>query len=397
MKQTNRWMRLGFAVVALLLAGIIYAWSFLKAPFAELYNWDPRGPQLQLNYTLTLCFFCLGGLVSGFLLKKLPTKVRMIIGGACVALGFTIVSNLDGKSPFMLYLGYGGLAGLGIGIVYNVIISSTSAWFPDKKGIASGSMMLGFGFSAMVLGNLATALYAGPLGWRGTFLLYGIGIGVCLALIGLVVRPPKEGEVPAAAAAAAGSTLDVDTKTMLKTPSFWLLFAFCTILGAVGSVAIGQAKDFMGFIDADAIALITLGASMISVMNGAGRLLAGTLFDKWGLRKTQFFNSAILVLAPLTMLLALTIKSSIVGFIGLCLCGLAFSFAPTVTATFVQAFFGRKNFPTNFPVLTLTLIPASFAATLAGSLSFTQTYTLLTGIAVLGAVVNFFIGKEKKA
>ena len=393
MNKNSRWMRLIVSVFALLLAGIIYAWSFLKAPLAPLYGWDPRGSQLQLNYTLTLCFFCVGGLISGYSAKKLSAKVRMFLGGACVALGFFIVSRLDGTSPIMLYLGYGCLAGMGIGIVYNVIISSTSAWFPDKKGLASGSMMLGFGFSAMVLGNLAVSLFQSSIGWRGTFLAYGIGIGTLLALAGFIIRAPKPGEVPAAAAAAASDSVDYDTKAMIKRPSFWLLFAFCTILGAVGSTAIGQAKDFITFIDVDAVALATLGASMISVMNGAGRLIAGAMFDKLGLRKTQAFNSILLIGAPLVMLISLLVKSPVLGFVGLCLSGLAFSFSPTVTATFVMAFFGRKNFATNFPVLTLTLIPASFAATIAGSLSMTSTYILLVCVAVVGALVNTLIKK----
>ena len=395
MVKSNRWTLLIISVFALLMAGIIYAWSFLKSPLAELYGWDPRGSQLQLNYTLTLCFFCLGGLVSGLAAKILSPKVRMFLGGAFVAIGFIIVSTLDGSSPFLLYMGYGCFAGLGIGIVYNVIISSTNAWFPDKKGIASGSMMLGFGFSAMVLGNLATKLFGTSIGWRGTFLAYGIGIGACLAVAGLFIRPPKPGEVPAAAAAAAAAddSVDYESKEMLKRPSFWMLFAFCTILGAVGSVAIGQAKDSIFFIDANAAAIATLGASMISVMNGAGRLFVGAMFDKLGTRKTQFINSVVLLSAPLVMLIAFSVQSTVLGFIGLCLSGFAFSFAPTVTATFVMSFYGRKNFPMNFPLLTLTLIPASFAATIAGSMTFIGTYYFLMALAVVGAGVNFLIKK----
>ena len=389
----NRWVRLAISVVALLLAGIIYAWSFLKPPLAALYGWDSRGFQLQLNYTLTLCFFCLGGLISGYTAKKFSAKARMIAGAACMTVGLWIVSTLDGTSPFMLYFGYGALAGVGIGLVYNVIISTTNAWFPDKKGLASGSMMLGFGFSAMLLGNLATRLFEMTIGWRGTFKAYGIGIGLCLALIAFVVRAPKEGEVPASAANAAGESVEYDSKAMLQRSSFWKLFAFCTILGAVGSVAIGQAKDFIFFIDADSATLAMLGASMISVMNGAGRLIAGAMFDKLGMRKTQHFNSAILVSAPLVMLVALMTQSPVIGFAGLCLSGFAFSFSPTVTAAFALAFYGKKNFAMNFPILTLTLIPASFAATVTSSMSFTTTYIFLLALALLGAVINFYIKK----
>lgn len=395
MKGNTRLVRLILAVVTLLLAGIIYAWSFLKPPLAEVYGWDVRGPQMQFNYTLTLCFFCIAGVLSGLLSKKIAASVRVIFGALCVAAGFAIVSQLKpGASPFQLYFGYGFLAGSGIGIVYNTVISVTNAWFPDRKGVASGAMMLGFGFSAMVLGNLATKLYAlENFGWQKTFLWYGIGIGVLIALIGLTVRPPRPGEVPQSAIQAATDGQDYTTARMLARPSFWMLFLLCTIIGMVGATAIGQSKQFLMEIDADASTLAMWGASMISVMNGAGRLISGTMFDKLGLRKTQYVNDFVLILAPLTMLLSLWMKSSVVAFIGLCLCGFLYSFAPTVTTTFTLAFFGRKHFPLNFSVLTLTLIPASFASTIAGSLSSTATYALLTGLAVVGVFINQNIRK----
>ena len=392
MTGNSRWARLAVSVLALLMAGIIYAWSFLREPIAALYE-GVSSAQLQLNYTLTLCFFCVGGLISGFSAKKLSPKVRMIIGGLCVAAGFTIVSQLDGKSLFMLYLGYGALAGVGIGMVYNVVISITNAWFPDKKGIASGSMMLGFGFSAMVFGNLATVLFASSLTWRGTFLLYGLGIGACLALIGLTVRAPRPDEVTVAAGGAAAQGTDYATKDMVKRPSFALLFIFCTVLGAVGSTAIGQAKSFILGIAPDALSAAAIGASLISVMNGAGRLIAGALIDKLGLRKTQIINNIVLIAAPAVMLAALLTHSVAIGIIGLCVSGFAFSFSPTITAAFTLAFYGRKNFATNFPMLTLTLIPASFAATATSGLTLTATYTLLLVVAIVGAAVNMMIKK----
>jgi OFA family oxalate/formate antiporter-like MFS transporter len=148
-------------------------------------------------------------------------------------------------------------------------------------------MMLGFGFSAMVLGNLAVKLFDTSVGWRGTYLWYGLGIGALLALIGLTVRLPKPGEVPARAVQAATDGKDLTTSQMLKRPSFWLLYAFCTMIGMVGATAIGQSKQFITAIDASATTMAALGASMISVMNGLGRLISGTMFDKLGLRRTS--------------------------------------------------------------------------------------------------------------
>lgn len=391
----NRYVRLLLAVVALLLAGIVYAWSFLKVPLAEEVFPTASAAQLQLNYTLTLCFFCLSGVLSGVIAKSVSPRARMLISAAAVAGGFAMVSRLNaGASLLKLYFSYGFLAGAGIGMVYNTVISVTNAWFPDKKGFASGAMMLGFGFSATVLGNLAVKLFdVAAVGWRGTFLWYGIGIGALLALIGLAVRLPKQGEVPAHAIQAATDGKDYTTGRMLKRPSFWLLYAFCTIIGMVGATAIGQSKQFITGIDANATTMAALGASMISVMNGLGRLISGTMFDKLGLRKTQYVNSVVLILAPVTMLLSLKMASPALAFIGLCLCGFAYSFGPTVTTTFSLAFFGRKYFPLNFPVLTLTLIPASFAATVLAPMSYTNTYLILAGIAAVGAVVNLLIRK----
>ena len=74
-----RWLYLAVGVVALLFAGIIYGWSILKAPLAADFGWT--ADQLALNFTLTMCFFCLGGFVGGLLSKKIGTRLTLILGG----------------------------------------------------------------------------------------------------------------------------------------------------------------------------------------------------------------------------------------------------------------------------------------------------------------------------
>jgi OFA family oxalate/formate antiporter-like MFS transporter len=392
MIRSNRWLRLAVATLALMLAGIIYAWSFLKNPLAELYGWELRGAQLQLNYTLTLVFFCVGGLLAGLVAKKVCVKARMAVAGALLMAGFAIVSRLSGRSGFPLYLGYGVMAGTGIGLVYNTVISVTNAWFPDRKGLASGVMMLGFGFSAMVLGNLAVKLFETPLGWRGTFLLYGLAIGAGLALVGLYIRPPKEGEVPAAAVAAGGGN-DYDAVSMVKRPSFWLLFVYFVIINSICTVAIGQSRELMLGIDANAAALAALGASMVSVMNGFGRLIWGALFDRLGLARTRIIDSIVLVLAPTMLLAALKTGSTGLCFAALCLTGIAYGYSPTATNTYLLAFYGRKHFNINLSIMTMTLIPAAFFSTITGGMTLTGTYTFLSVLAAAGVAVNLMIKK----
>ena len=147
MKQRSvsvRWAYLVLGVLALLFAGVIYAWSILKAPLSDAFGWTAS--QLALNFTLTMCFFCLGGFVGGLLSKKLGSRWCLIIAAVLSGLGFVLASRLSG-AIFSLYLCYGVLAGLGIGIAYNVIISTVNAWFPDKKGLCSGALMTGFGMT----------------------------------------------------------------------------------------------------------------------------------------------------------------------------------------------------------------------------------------------------------
>lgn len=132
LKNSYRWIVLAISVVAMLFAGIIYAWSILKVPFAEDFGWRPE--QLSLNFTFTMCTFCLGGLLGSFLSRKIGVKLSCVLSAVLAGSGMALTGFLAGDNVIMLYITYALLAGLGIGIAYNVIISTVSAWFPDKRG-----------------------------------------------------------------------------------------------------------------------------------------------------------------------------------------------------------------------------------------------------------------------
>ena len=125
----------------LMVAGVIYAWSILKAPLAEEFGWS--GSELALNFTLTMCFYCLGGFFGGLFSKRLGSRISLLAAAVLSGLGFFLTSRLSG-GVVTLYLSYGVIAAFGIGISYNVIISTVSAWFPDQKGLCSGALLMGF-------------------------------------------------------------------------------------------------------------------------------------------------------------------------------------------------------------------------------------------------------------
>ena len=124
-----RWLYLAIGVVAMLFAGVLYAWSILKAPLAAQFGWTAS--ELAMNFTLAMSFFCGGGLLGAQIAKRLGHRVALVIAGVLSAAGFALTAALRGGSVAALYITYGVLAGLGIGIAYNVVIATVSAWFPD--------------------------------------------------------------------------------------------------------------------------------------------------------------------------------------------------------------------------------------------------------------------------
>ena len=102
-------------VISMLFAGIIYAWSVIKSPFVNEFNWE--ADSLTLNYTLTMCAFCLGGLLGSFLSKRIGVKLSTIISGGVAGVGFILTSLLSSDQLILLYITYALMAGGGIGVV----------------------------------------------------------------------------------------------------------------------------------------------------------------------------------------------------------------------------------------------------------------------------------------
>ena len=394
-----RWAYLTAGVCAMLFAGILYAWSILKAPFASEFGWS--GPDLALNFTLAMCFFCLGGLLGARLAGKFGHKTAIVTAGILSAAGFCLTAALSGASVTMLYLSYGVLAGLGIGIAYNVVIATVSAWFPDKKGLCSGCLMMGFGASALVLGNAANAMFASSLGWRTTFTVLGIAIGVVLTAAALFLKKPgPEVDLPrpqAAKAAGAAPAEDMTSAQMLRRPSFWMAFLFLTFLAATGSSVISFAKDLALAAGAQEALAVTL-VGILSVCNGLGRILTGALFDAIGRKKTMLCANLLTIAASGITLIAVTVGSLPLCILGLVLSGMSYGSNPTITAAFTSEFYGMKHYSTNMAFMTFTAMTASLIATVSNNLlastgGYTAPFMMLLGLSAAALVLNAFIKK----
>ena len=398
----KRWLYLVSGVFTMLFSGVLYAWSILKIPFKNEFQWTDS--VLAFNFTLTMCFFCLGAFFGSLICKKIGPKITLIIAGALVGIGFVSTGLLNNQIPYLLYITYAVLAGTGIGISYNVVVSTVNSWFPDKKGFSSGCLMMGFGISTLLLGNIISSLFENSnVGWSKAYILLGIVVAVVLVLAGIVLKKPSADLVFPASKAKKNvqkesfETKDFTTKEMLKSFTFWRAFVFMALITAVGNSVISFARDLVISVDA-APALATTLVGVLSVFNGIGRILTGAVYDSLGRKTTMLASNILTIFAAGLTLVAVQMNSLPLCIIGLCLTGLSYGSCPTMTSAFTASFYGTKYFPTNYSLTNFNLIVASFIATFSNSLlistgSYTAPFTMLLVLAVGALGLNFTIKK----
>lgn len=396
---SSRWMYLAIGVISMLFAGVLYTWSVIKAPLADEFGWSAS--ELALNFTLAMSFFCVGGLLGARIYKSAGNRIALIIAGVLAALGFGLTALLQNVPILALYISYGVIASLGIGIAYNVLIATISAWFPDKKGVCSGCLMMGFGASALILGNVANALFKSVVGWRFTYVILGVAICIVLILAGLLLKKPGNEVVfpqPKVSKNAQTENFDRQDYTsgqMLRRPSFWMAFTCISFLAAVGSSVISFAKDLALSVNATESLAVSL-VGVLSVCNGLGRILTGALFDSIGRRKTMLFANVLTIGAASVTLLAVSIGSLPLCIAGLCLTGISYGACPTITAAFTSSFFGMKYLSTNMALMTFTVMGGSLIATLSNKIleitgGYATTFAMLLSLSFVALLLNVLI------
>jgi len=393
---------LAVGVLVMLFSGVLYAWSILKLPFVTEYQWSDAA--LAANFSLTMCFFCIGAFLGGLLGKKLSTRILLVLSALLVGVGFAVIRMLKEDQLPLLYVFYAMMAGSGIGLSYNVIVSTVCAWFPDRKGFCSGCLMMGFGLSTLLLGNLANVLFELPsFGWQKTYLGLGLVLAAVLLAAAFILRRPGADVVfPAAKAGKkkiSESFLprDFTTKEMFRSFAFWKAAVTITFIAAVGNSVISFARDLMLSVGAAPLLATTL-VGVLSVFNGFGRILTGIVFDTLGRRFTMIAANIVTIAAAGITLIAVTVSSLPLCIVGLCLSGLSYGSCPTVSSAFTASFYGQKHFQMNYGVINCTLIGTSAIVTLCNRVliatgSYTAPFILLLAAAAAALVLNFGIRK----
>ncbi|MGA2978122.1 MAG: OFA family MFS transporter [Terriglobales bacterium] len=279
----NRWWRVVGGVSMNLALGSLYAWSVFVAPLEKEFHW--KRADTSNVFIIAVVVFALTFIVAGRLQDKLgPFKISLI-GAVLVSLGFFLCSSADSLTKFFIF--FGVLGGLGNGFGYATPIPVMSKWFPDKRGLAVGLAVGGYGGGSAIFGPLAASYLIPHFGWRTTFQVLG-GIFFLMTVFGafLLKNPPAgykpAGWSPAPTSKTAATTYDFTPGEVLRTSSFYLLWVAYALGCAAGLMVISQLVPFAKSVGIPSITLASFGLVVGATGNAMGRILSGWMSDHLG-------------------------------------------------------------------------------------------------------------------
>ncbi len=397
--ESGRWIFVLLGFIINLCLGSVYAYSVFRGPVKKLLN--ASATEAGMTFMIFLALFAIMVFFGGQVMAKLGPKMLGMIGGIIVGAGWMLASQ--SSSINMLNITYGVIGGGGVGLAYGVPLAVNGRWFPDKRGLALGLTLAGFGGSPFVSANVAAALIK-AVGPMQTFFYMGAAFLVIMLACFIPFRFPVEGWRPAGwtpPAAAAAIAIDLNMGQMSKTSTFWGLF-LCYIIGCLaGLMAIGiSASVGLEIIKIDAATAAML-VGVFAIFNGLGRPLFGVLTDKLNPRNAALISFVLILVSSLGMLTAGpgNVMLYTLCFVGFWLVlGGWLAIAPTATTIF----FGVKNYAKNYGLVFFAYgIGAILGGIIAGQAkdafgSFTYAFYPTAGLAVLGMIIAFMMMKPVK-
>ncbi len=440
-KVMNRWLVVVGAIMIQLALGAIYAWSVFTPQLTAVNGaYQFSAGQAAWIFSIGLFFFALVMIWAGRNMAKIGPQKLAISGGVILGVGY-ILAGFFGNSFISQLIFIGIIGGSGIGLAYVVPIAVGVKWFPDRKGMLTGLAVAGFGFGATIWVKWAGSWGGGLInnlelfgldGVRSVFLLYGIIFAVMVIIGSLVMKDPPKGWLPEgytppqASSSSATGAVEFDTKEVMKTPQYYMIFIVFIFSALAGLMVIYCIKLFgidsltyskLGSLDithADyestrkwASAIAGTAMATYAILNGLGRIVWGVVSDKIGRKISIFLMTLIQGIIMLSFYkLGFTttgfiVAAAIIGFNF----GGNFALFPAITADF----FGNKNVGRNYGLVFFAYGIAGIvgpqiagifkdAAKGATDPSAWLTPFIIAGVAcLLGAVIMILIKPPKKA
>ncbi|MDJ1176877.1 L-lactate MFS transporter [Roseofilum capinflatum] len=342
----GRWVFIPLGMTILLCLGSVYSWSIFRTPLEN--ELGISATQSLLPYTFVLVSYSVFMPITGFYITRIGVRVTTAIGGIIVGLGYILSSFATHIG--MLIFTYGVIAGTGVGIVYGVPMVVVSRWFPDKKGLALGLTIVGFGLSPLITAPLANQ-FIDAYGVRPTLRILGIAfIAIILAIALTLKLPPRDWHPHQNVVTSTSSSVSTYSGNLLKSRSFyglWICYAIGTVVGlsAIGiSSPVGQEIiDINPTVAARSVALFAL-------FNGVSRPLFGWLSDRFKPHYIAMLSYVLILIACLLMANAQTgqVTTYLIAFCLFWFClGGWLAMAPTITL----CFFNPDKYAQNYGIV----------------------------------------------
>jgi MFS transporter, OFA family, oxalate/formate antiporter len=341
MRTINRWVIAAAGVLMQVALGAVYAWSVFRAPLVKQFGWSIS--EVTLTFTISIFVLGLAAFFGGLWLNRKGPRVVALTGGILYGLG-VFLASFSANKLWWLYLSYGLIGGIGLGLSYIVPVAVLVKWFPDRRGLITGVAVGGFGAGALITAPVATRLIQG-VGVLNTFAYLGVAYLVLTVVASLFMRNPPEGWrpegwTPTAAQTWQRSRSDYTLGEALKTwqwYALWLLLFLNTFAGI--SIISQEAPIFQELVGAGAVAAASM-VGIASIGNAFGRVFWAWVSDLITRRATFFvmFVVQVLLFWFLPSVTAVWMMT-IVTFVVLMCYGGGFGTMPA----FAADYFGSKN------------------------------------------------------
>lgn len=304
----NRWFIALSAVFIHLSIGSVYAYSVFKNPLMDQLGWDNK--EVTVSFTLAIFFLGLSAATFGKFVEKNGPRKSAIVAAilfSCGLLGTGLSVQLESLMGY--YLSYGVVGGIGLGVGYISPVSTLVKWFPDRRGLATGMAVMGFGAGSLICSPIAARLID-AFGVSSTFYILGTVYFILMLSGALYIAKPAEGWMPKGMLEKQATSVDkkpaedlaqLTAPEALRTGRFWMLWMMMFINISSGimiiSVASPMAQDKVGMTATAAAALV----GIMGFFNGAGRIGWASLSDYLG--RTNVFTIFFVVQFILFMIL----------------------------------------------------------------------------------------------
>lgn len=395
----KRWIYIMNGFIVLLFMGCSYAWSIFVLPLETTYGW--LRSETSLAFTLNIVFFSVGSILTGMLSKKLSFSTLLKLSGLMIGSGFFLSSFV--KDVWLIYFTYSFLCGAGIGMGYNCVVSSAPLWFPEKTGMVTGILLMGYALSTAILGPVINGCI-NIVGISTTFKILAIVCMLGLILGSILLKIPsieQMGMLPQVDHNSHKKSYNLITSEMIKKPIFWIYFILSALLAGVGLSIINHASPLLTeefFIDASLAAMVI---SINSISNGLGRFIWGILYDQLGLKKILSAISCLMFIAIAFILTSIMIKAPSLFILSSCLLMFSFGGNASVIPTIIRELFGHRTFSLNYSVLCINCLLSSLLPTIVGTLQtssghYTSPVILLFVVSIINIVLTIIMLKLYK-